>query len=144
MFSTDMNMILQEAINMTVKNIRDNAIVSRKIISISSKRQLTIPLKYYETLGFDKEAECVIRGNELVIRPIKSNIGGEFAEQILEDLIEKGFSGEALLTEFKRMQKKIRPAVEAMLTDANAAAYNKGEAYSYEDIFVAEDTEWHN
>lgn len=125
---------------MAIQIIGGEDIMDKKIISISYKRQLTIPQKYYEALGFDKEAECTIRGNELVIRPLNTNTGGEFAEQILEDLIAKGYSGDALLTEFKRMQRKIRPAVEAMLADANAAAHNQSKSYSYEDIFVTEDT----
>ena len=63
---------------------RGNNKMNRKILSISSKRQITIPQKFYQTLGFGDEAECVMRGNELVIRPIKTVDGGEFAEQILK------------------------------------------------------------
>lgn len=33
-------------------------------------------------LGFETEAECRVRGNELAIRLAKTNSGGEFAEQI--------------------------------------------------------------
>ena len=69
---------------------RGNKKMNRKILSISSKRQITIPQKFYQTLGFGDEAECVMRGNELVIRPIKTVDGGEFAEQILADLIKEG------------------------------------------------------
>ena len=61
-------------------------------------------------------------GNEIVLRPVREQGGGEFAEQILADLIAQGFSGDQLLTEFKKMQKKVRPAVEAMLTQAEQAA----------------------
>ena len=43
--------------------------MNRKILSISSKRQITIPQKFYQALGFGSEAECVVRGDELVIRP---------------------------------------------------------------------------
>ena len=32
-------------------------IMDRKIISITGKRQLTIPLKFYEKLGLGKEVE---------------------------------------------------------------------------------------
>ena len=51
-----------------------------KKISISEKRQITIPQKFFTMLGFDTEAECIVRGNELVLRPVKTNTGGEFAE----------------------------------------------------------------
>ena len=109
--------------------------IERKIVSISAKRQITIPQKFFNLLGFGEEAECVVRGNELVIRPIRAGAGGEFAEQILADLIAKGLSGNELLNEFKKQQAKIRPAVEAMLVEAKNAATGEGNYTSYEDIF---------
>ena len=78
--------------------------VDRKVLSISSKRQITIPQKFYQTLGFGNEAECIVHGNELIIRPVKTVSGGEFAEQILAELIDEGLSGEALLSKLKRMK----------------------------------------
>lgn len=47
-----------------------------KKLSISAKRQITIPQKFFTMLGFDTEAECTVRGNELVIRPARANTGG--------------------------------------------------------------------
>ena len=93
-----------------------------KKVSISAKRQITIPQKFYTMLGFGEEAECVVRGNELVIRPVKEQAGGEFAEQILADLISQGYSGEELLKRFKKMQREIRPAVENMLAEAKKSS----------------------
>ena len=113
--------------------------MNRKTIRISEKRQLTIPQKFLEALGFSTEAECILRGNEIVLRPVREQGGGEFAEQILADLIAQGFSGDQLLTEFKKMQKKVRPAVEAMLTQAEQAARGESESSSYEDVFGTEE-----
>lgn len=113
--------------------------IDRKVLSISSKRQITIPQKFYQLLGFGDEAECVLRGNELIIRPIKTVSGGEFAEQILEELISEGLSGEVLLARFKERQAQIRPAVESMLTDAEKAAEGKGDYATYDDVFGTED-----
>ena len=113
--------------------------MSRKILSISSKRQITIPQKFYQSLGFGDEAECIVRGNELVIRPIKTVSGGEFAEQILSELIKEGLSGEMLLKEFKKRQAQIRPAAETMLADAEKIAEGKAEYETYEDVFGTEE-----
>ena len=113
--------------------------MNRKTIRISEKRQLTIPQKFLEALVFSTEAECILRGNEIVMRPVREQGGGEFAEQILADLIAQGFSGDQLLTEFKKMQKKVRPAVEAMLTQAEQAARGESESSSYEDVFGTEE-----
>ena len=113
--------------------------MNRKTIRISEKRQLTIPQKFFEALGFSTEAECILRGNEIVLRPVREQGGGEFAEQILADLIDQGFSGDQLLTEFKKMQRKVRPAVEAVLTQAEQAARGESESSSYEDVFGTEE-----
>lgn len=110
-----------------------------KKVSISSKRQITIPQKFFAMLGFGTEAECIVRGNELVIRPVKSNSGGEFAEQILTDLIAEGYSGDELLEKFKKAQKEVRPAVEKILMDAEKAALSESEYVSYEEVFGTED-----
>ena len=123
----------------TTVAMKGNAAMEKKIISISSKRQITIPQKFFTLLGFDTEAECLLRGNELVIRPSKSNAGGEFAEYILEDLIAQGLSGNELLDEFRKQQAKVRPAVEAMIAEADEVAVGNGEYAAYDDVFNSED-----
>lgn len=113
--------------------------MERKTIHISGKRQITIPQKYFEALGFGKEAECILQDNMILIKPVKKNPGGEFAEQILADLIAQGYSGEVLLEKFKEQQKKVWPAVEKMMEKAKEAAEGKGEFSTYDDIFGAEE-----
>jgi bifunctional DNA-binding transcriptional regulator/antitoxin component of YhaV-PrlF toxin-antitoxin module len=112
-----------------------NPIPDKKIVSISSKRQITIPQKFFTRLGFETEAECILRDNELVIRPAKINSGGEFATEILADLIARGLSGEELLAEFKKTQSAIRPAVQAMLNEAKQAAAGKADFATYDEVF---------
>ena len=117
--------------------LKGSASMESKKVSISSKRQITIPQKFFTLLGFNTEAECIMRGNELVLRPVKENTSGEFAEQILADLIRQGYSGEELLEKFKQAQRKIRP--EAMLAEADRVAESKSGGYSLEDVFGTED-----
>ena len=119
--------------------LKGSASMESKKVSISSKRQITIPQKFFTLLGFNTEAECIMRGNELVLRSVKENTSGEFAEQILADLIRQGYSGEELLEKFKQTQRKIRPAVEAMLAEADRIAESKSGGYSLEDVFGTED-----
>lgn len=78
-----------------------------KILSISSKRQITIPQKFYQALGFGSEAEYVVRGDELLSR-------------------------------FKERQAQIRPAVETLLSAAEAAE-GTGAFASYNDVFGTEE-----
>ena len=119
--------------------LKGSASMESKKVSISSKRQITIPQKFFTLLGFNTDAECIMRGNELGLRPVKENTSGEFAEQILADLIRQGYSGEELLEKFKQTQRKIRPAVEAMLAEADRVAESKSGGYSLEDVFGTED-----
>ena len=118
---------------------RRNTKMARKVLSISSKRQITIPQKFYQTLGFGDEAECIMRGDELIIRPVKTIAGGEFAEQILSELIQEGFSDETLLAEFKKRQAQIRPAAEMMMAKAEDIATGKAEYETYENVFGSKD-----
>lgn len=113
------------------------SVMDKKTITITGKRQITIPQKFYEALGFGKEAECILRNNEIVIRPIREQ-DGQFAEQILAELIAEGLSGEALLAAFRERQRKVRPAIERMIEDAAAAARDEGEYQSYRDVFSEE------
>lgn len=119
--------------------MKGNSVMDKKIVSISSKRQITIPQKFFTMLGFGDEAECVLRGNELVIRPARQNSGGEFAEHILKELIEAGLSGDELLKAFKTKQAQVRPAVETLLQEAHDAAQGLGEYSTYDEIFSSED-----
>ena len=113
--------------------------MDKKILSISSKRQITIPQKFYQMLDFGDEAECVVRGDALVIRPVKVSAGGEFAEQILTELVREGLSGAELLLQFKKRQAQVRPAAEAMLAEAEKIARGESDYETYEDIFGTED-----
>ena len=109
----------------------------KKRISVSQKRQITIPIEFYNEVGIEKEVECYIQNNAIVIRPVRES-GGEFDEQILADLIAQGLSGEELLIRFKETRKKIRPAVEGLIAEAELAAEGKSKHSTYADVFGAE------
>jgi len=109
----------------------------KKRISVSQKRQITIPIEFFSTLGIEKEVECYLQNNALVIRPVREN-SGEFDEQILADLISQGLSGQELLEKFKQMRRKIRPTVERLLDEAHLAAASKTQFSTYEDVFGTE------
>jgi hypothetical protein len=111
---------------------------NRKIIRISGKRQITIPQSYFDQLGFENDAVCYIDGDAIVIKPIARS-GREFSEFILADLIKEGYEGEALLDEFIRRQGKIRPAVERMITEAQAAATDPTKYLTIDDLFEQDD-----
>lgn len=114
-------------------------IPEQKRVTISSKRQFTIPQKFYSELGFEREAVCTMADGMLIIEPVSHISGGEFAENILSDLIAEGYSGQELLNEFKERQAKVRPAIEVLLEKAKEAAQGKGDYATYDDIFDTAD-----
>ena len=115
---------------------QENLSIEKRRITISSKRQITIPAKYYKALGLVKEVDCIYSNDMLILTPVK-NEDPAFAEEILSDLIKQGYSGEKLLAEFKRINRQIRPAVEKLIEEADALAKNSSQNYydPTDDIF---------
>ncbi|XEQ94783.1 hypothetical protein SCACP_36820 [Sporomusa carbonis] len=109
----------------------------KKRISVSQKRQITIPIEFFTNLGIDKEVDCYLQNNAIVIRPVRDNTG-EFDEEILADLIAQGLSGPELLERFKETRRNVRPAVERLLDEARLAAAGKAQFSTYEDVFGSE------
>jgi bifunctional DNA-binding transcriptional regulator/antitoxin component of YhaV-PrlF toxin-antitoxin module len=119
-----------------VKTKGENPMIKKRI-SVSQKRQITIPIDFYNSVGIDKEVECYVQNNAIVIRPVRES-GGEFDELILADLIAQGLSGQELLDKFKESRRKIRPAVQRLLEEARLAAQGQTSSDSYEGVFGSE------
>lgn len=116
--------------------------IEKRRIKISSKRQITIPIKYFEALSLDKELNCIYTDDMLILTPVKKE-DPAFAEEILADLIKQGYSGEKLLTEFKKINRKVRPAVEKLIEEADKIAETASTNYvdQTDHIFGDEDME---
>ena len=114
----------------------ERRLMERRRIRISSKRQITIPAKYFDALGLSKEIDCIYANGMLILTPVR-NEESAFSEEILSDLIEKGYTGEKLLAEFKRANRKVRPAVEKLIEEADALAKEASIDYvdRTDDIF---------
>ena len=125
---------------MVVKTLgrRGNSLEAKRI-SVSKKRQITIPQKFFDKLHIGEEVECIMTDSELIIRPVRQET--EFAEEILKDLIAKGIQGEQLLDEFRKVKANIRPAIKRMIDEAESAAQelNKSGDDIMADIFSEDD-----
>ena len=115
----------------------NNSVMERKIINITGKRQITIPLRFYERLRFGKEVECVLTDDALIIRPLSTSDDG-FTMEILKDLVSQGYSGEELLTKFAEQRSNIRKAIEVLMNEADEIAEGKRKGATTEDIFGEE------
>jgi len=118
------------------KTKQSDTSLEKRRINISSKRQITIPAKYYKALGMSKELDCIYSKSMLILTPVK-NEDPAFAEEILKDLIGQGYAGEKLLSEFKKITRKVRPAVEKIIEEADNLAKEASQNYTdlTDDIF---------
>ena len=112
-----------------------NLLPNQKKVTITSKRQFTIPQEFYTQLGFESKAICTMGDGFLVIQPVKSDLNGEFSEEILADLIVEGYSGEELLIEFKKRRSNLKRGIEGILKEAKAIAQGTADYHTYDDTF---------
>ena len=98
----------------------------------------TNPMKFHELLGMSDEVDCHVRNGALIITPIRPEPTGEFAEEILADLVAQGLSGKQLLDKFAEMNRKVRPAVQALIAEADKAAAMSGKPGQFAEIFGIE------
>ena len=113
-------------------------IMARKIISVSKKRQITIPLQFYKHLELGSEVECSLEDGKIVIQPLHRE-PSEFSVEILEDLVSQGYSGDELVKQFETQSKNIKKAVTNILEEADAIAAGERAAANFDDIFGSED-----
>ena len=114
--------------------VMENAIMERKIINVTGKRQVTIPLKFYEQLSFGKEVECLLTEDAILLRPL-SHSDDNFTMEILRDLVSQGISGDELLTKFAEARKDIKKAVGLLIDEADEIASGTRNSATTKDIF---------
>ncbi|MFJ7953023.1 AbrB/MazE/SpoVT family DNA-binding domain-containing protein [Lysinibacillus sp. NPDC096418] len=77
-----------------------------KKVKISKQRQMTIPKIYFDALQLQDEVTVELVDGGILIKPVHK-VPDDFAEQLLESLIEKGFSGQELLEKFKEATNNV-------------------------------------
>ncbi|XJZ26125.1 AbrB/MazE/SpoVT family DNA-binding domain-containing protein [Bacillota bacterium Lsc_1132] len=105
-----------------------------KRVSVSSKRQISIPKEFYDQLNIGEEVTIELHGNHLLLKPIRENFD-DFSEEILGDLIAEGYTGEDLMMEFKHRKAQIADAVESLIEDT----LKNGKKTSFDELFGDED-----
>jgi len=115
-------------------NGMETAATERKIINVTGKRQVTIPLKFYEKLRFGKEVECFLTDDAVVLRPLAAS-DDSFTMEILKDLVSQGYGGDELLAKFSEQRANIKKAIGALIDEADEIAGGKRKGASTKDIF---------
>lgn len=106
-----------------------------KRISVSEKRQITIPKEFFDALNIGNEIECSIANNCIIIKPVVDTSLDEFSEYILRDIINDGVSNENILNEFKIRKQKLKKAAKAYNEEIDEKIKNQGELLCAEDVF---------
>jgi len=115
----------------------ENVTTERKIISVTGKRQVTIPLKFYEKLRFGKEVECFLTDDAVILRPLSSS-DDNFTMEILKDLVSQGYNGDELLEKFAEQRSNIKKATSVLIDEADEIAAGKRISVTTKDIFGEE------
>ena len=123
---------------MAISLVERDHMKESKIIRVSKKRQITIPLEFFEDLDLGAEVECSLENGSIVIRPLLRHVSDEFVVNILEDLVAKGFSGDELVRQFKIEQANFRGAIRRMAEDVDKIAEGSIPSATFEDIFDSE------
>lgn len=84
----------------------NNELIKSKTIKVSTQRHLVIPKEYYEALNIGEEVTIELHEGQLVIKPV-IKVSENFAENLLEELITAGFSGEELVAKFKEVKQMV-------------------------------------
>lgn len=117
--------------------VTEKMCMESKIIKISSRKQITIPQAYYEKLGLGKNVECILKDNEIVLRPLDKG-NDDYSDLILEDLLKQGYRDDKeLLEKFREAKGKIRLAAQSMIEHTVNTAKNdpRDRKEVHEEIF---------
>jgi bifunctional DNA-binding transcriptional regulator/antitoxin component of YhaV-PrlF toxin-antitoxin module len=127
-----MVVIAKELEREEMTNTNYNPIRPQKVkrVSVSSKRQISIPKEFYEQLHIGDEVVLELFGNYLVLRPVRENFD-DFSEEILADLVKEGYTGQELINEFRQRKAQLRPALDSLIEEA----MTKGEKTTIDDLF---------
>ncbi len=85
---------------------------NHKMVKITSKRQFTIPKKYYDALQIGEQARCYTEGGKLIIEPAHPDRFWDFSSNILKELVAENYSGEELLREFEIRKSHVAGAFQ--------------------------------
>ena len=107
------------------------ALAEPQIIKISSKRQITIPAKFYEGGSFKEYALATWTDDGLLIQPLDVD-NEDVTVDILRYLIGQGCEGEDLIARYQEMKRKIIP-VSTKLDEAERDIV-EGRVDSYENM----------
>ncbi|KXA31358.1 SpoVT/AbrB-like protein [Peptoniphilus harei] len=106
-----------------------------KIKKWGNSQGIILPKLVLDSLGFgvDDDLDLEIQNNKIVLSKPSESFD-DFSDLILADLIRKGYHGDDLLMEFKRIKSNFSEARESLRKDL-LKEYEAGDMLDYEEAF---------
>ena len=118
---------------------RKNKTMKTKKISVSEKRQITIPKDFFDALNIGKEIECGMVDNYIIIKPVQENFTDEFSEYILQDILKEGYKDKDILEEFKKRRNDLKKAAEEFNNDIDDEIKNISNLKGINEVFGSDE-----
>ena len=118
---------------------RKNKTMKTKKISVSEKRQITIPKDFFDALNIGKEIECRMVDNYIIIKPIQENFTDEFSEYILQDILKEGYKDKDILEEFKKRRNELKKAAKEFNNDIDDEIKNISNLKGINEVFGSDE-----
>lgn len=93
-----------------------------KYVRITGKRQVTIPKEFFEQLQLGAMLHAYVENGKLVLEPVRSEDPLDFSQEIINDLADAGFTGEALKREFSKRREGVIAAMKELIVEARSEA----------------------
>lgn len=100
-------------------------------IKVSSKRQITIPAKWFKEMEFGEYALCTWTEQGILLQPLQSE-DEDITVDILRRLIEQGYEGESLLQKYQEVRPRIAKYAEKLSEGEEDIA--KGRVLPLDDV----------
>lgn len=123
--------------NLAYNNHREGFSMDKKVrlVSVTSKRQLTIPVDFYRELNMSPgKVRCILENGRIIIEPIDTSNFWDFSADILQELVSEGLDGEELINEFKQRKDIVKEAFMYMVNEAKEDIKN-GTGKDAEEVF---------
>ncbi len=90
-----------------------------RIITITDKRQITIPKQIYDELKLKSgKVKCYVSDGKIIVEPFQSSSFWDFSSNILKDLVAEGYQGPDLIKEFDSRRQMVKESFALMVDEA--------------------------
>lgn len=106
----------------------------KEIVKASADGSITVPKSLCEQIGVVTNAECIIRNNEIIIRPCRDGTGDSIEGLLIKELMSKGFSYDALEDEYDRVRPRFYAATKRTADKIRSAFENNEDLCGIEEL----------